>query len=449
MTGHSSIVSRLCISHCLGIAMTTSNDATDSPKHIAIIGGGAGGFFAAITAAEANPTARVTIYERSKQTLSKVKISGGGRCNVTHSCFDPAKLASHYPRGARELRGAFHRWQPQDTIHWFAERGVRLKTEADGRMFPDTDDSQTIIDCFHSAARNAGVQLHTGIGLQALRHNANGSFSLELSNDSLARADAVCIATGSLKASPLTRALEALGHSIEPLAPSLFAFNVADKRTHGLSGLSVQSASVTVISSAGAHSGTPSGKKTTPQSGPILITHRGFSGPAILRLSAWEARNLQEQNYHFEIAINWLGSQHENQVREQFAKLRKHKGRSLVRSKVFDTLPRRLWERIVEAAGIAEDVPWSQLPKKTETKLITELCAARYSVQGKTTNKDEFVTCGGVRLKEIDFKTMESRKVPGLHFAGECLDIDGITGGFNFQAAWTGGRIAGLAMAAE
>lgn len=427
--------------------MTTSNDATDSQKHIAIIGGGAGGFFAAITAAEANSTARVTIYERSKQTLSKVKISGGGRCNVTHSCFDPAKLASHYPRGARELRGAFHRWQPQDTIHWFAERGVALKTEGDGRMFPDTDDSQTIIDCFHQAARKAGVQLHTGIGLNALRHNANGSFTLELSNDSLARADAVCIATGSLKASPLTRALEALGHTIEPLAPSLFAFNVADKRTHGLSGLSVQSASVTVMLPAGASAGTPTGKKATPQTGPILITHRGFSGPAILRLSAWEARSLQEQNYHFEIAINWLGNLTESQVREQFAKLRKHKGRTLVRSKVFDTLPRRLWERIVEAAGIAEDAPWSQLSKKTEAQLIAELCAARFSIQGKTTNKDEFVTCGGVRLKEVDFKTMESRQVPGLHFAGECLDIDGITGGFNFQAAWTGGRIAGVAMA--
>jgi predicted Rossmann fold flavoprotein len=427
--------------------MNSSNDASDSHKHIAIIGGGAGGFFAAITAAEANPTARVTIYERSKQTLSKVKISGGGRCNVTHSCFEPAKLASHYPRGARELRGAFHRWQPQDTIHWFAQRGVSLKTEADGRMFPDTDDSQTIIDCFHDAARKAGVQLHKGIGLQALRRNAaDASFTLELSNGTLARADAVCIAAGSLKASPLTRALEALGHHIEPLAPSLFAFNVADKRTHGLAGLSVQNASVTVAAAPG--SSAQGSAKPSIQNGPVLITHRGFSGPAILRLSAWEARRLQAHNYHFELSINWLGSLNEHQVREQFAKLRKHKGRSLVRSKVFDSLPRRLWERIVEAAGIAQDITWSQLPKKTEAQMITELCAARFSVQGKTTNKDEFVTCGGVRLKEVDFKTMQSRKVPGLYFAGECLDIDGITGGFNFQAAWTGGRIAGLAMAA-
>jgi predicted Rossmann fold flavoprotein len=425
---------------------TTKPDATHSQKHIAIIGGGAGGFFAAITAAEANPAASVTIYERSQHTLSKVKISGGGRCNVTHSCFDPAKLATHYPRGSRELRGAFHRWQPQDTINWFAERGVTLKTESDGRMFPDTDDSQTIIDCFHQAARNAGVKLLKGVGLKGLGQSHDGSFSLELSDDTQVSADAVCIATGSLKASPLTRALETLGHTIEPLAPSLFAFNVADKRTHGLSGLSVQNANVTVVH-VGASLGTPAAKKKPqPQTGPILITHRGFSGPAILRLSAWEARSLQEQNYHFDIAINWLGNQTESQVREQFTKLRKHKGRTLVRSKVFEAIPRRLWERIVESAGIGEDAPWSQLSKKIETKLITELIAARFSVQGKTTNKDEFVTCGGVRLKEVDFRTMESRKVPGLYFAGECLDIDGITGGFNFQAAWTGGRIAGLAM---
>ena len=196
--------------------MTTSNDASHTPKQIAIIGGGASGFFAAITAAEANPQAQVTIYERSKQTLSKVKISGGGRCNVTHSCFDPATLASHYPRGARELRGAFHRWQPQDTINWFAERGVTLKTEGDGRMFPDTDESQTIIDCFHEAARNAGVKLLKGVGLNDLQQKTDESFTLKLTNDALIRADAVCIATGSLKASPLTRALETLGHTIEP-----------------------------------------------------------------------------------------------------------------------------------------------------------------------------------------------------------------------------------------
>jgi predicted Rossmann fold flavoprotein len=427
--------------------MTTStHDATHSQKHIAIVGGGAAGFFAAITAAEANPAASVTIYERSQHTLSKVKISGGGRCNVTHSCFEPAKLASHYPRGSRELHGAFHRWQPLDTIQWFAERGVTLKTEADGRMFPDSDNSQTIIDCFHTAAENAGVNLLKGVGLKGLSQSPDGSFTLKLTDDTQTSADATCIATGSLKTSPLTRTLETLGHTIEPLAPSLFAFNVADRRTDGLSGLSVQNASVFVVVSSLATI-SPRNSKALAQTGPILITHRGFSGPAILRLSAWQARSLQEQNYHFDIVINWLSNLTESQVRDQFAKLRKHKGRTLVRSKIFEAIPRRLWERIVEATGISEDTPWSQLSKAVETKLINQLIAARYSVQGKTTNKDEFVTCGGVRLNEIDFKSMQSRKVPGLYFAGECLDVDGITGGYNFQAAWTGGRIAGLSMA--
>lgn len=429
---------------------TLSNSST-APQ-IAIIGGGAAGYFAAITAAEANPQARVTIYEQSKRTLSKVKISGGGRCNVTHQCFDPARLASHYPRGARELRGAFHRWQPQDTINWFAQRGVQLKAEPDGRMFPDTDDSQTIIDCFHQAAQKAGVQLKKECGVKQISHHT--SFIIHLSDDSQVRADKVLIATGSLKASALTRALEALGHSIAPLAPSLFAFNLADKRTHGLAGLAVQNAAVTLATvqsppSPGLRRAQSSrvSKQSRTQTGPILITHRGLSGPAILRLSAWQARALQEINYHFEIEINWLGELSENQVHEQFKRLRK--GKTQVKTKVFEQIPRRLWERLLDYVGISEDQKWAQLPKDKESALINELIAGRYSVQGKTTNKDEFVTCGGVSLKEINFKTMESRKVPGLHFAGECLDIDGITGGFNFQAAWTGGRLAGLAMAGK
>lgn len=414
--------------------MTTQS--TNRPQ-IAIIGGGAAGFFAAITAAEAQPDAVVTLYEKGRAYLSKVKISGGGRCNVTHNCFDPAKLATHYPRGSRELRAAFHRWQPQDTINWFAARGVAIKAEPDGRMFPTTDDSQTIIDCFHDAAQKAGVQLRNQTGLQSISSQPDGSFQLELSDGSLTRADKVCIASGSLKASPLTRAIEKLGHTVETLAPSLFAFNVADKRTHGLSGLSVQKARVHAL------------PKSPAQTGPILITHRGFSGPAILRLSAWEARALQEQNYHFQISINWLGEITENQVREQFAQLRNSSGKSAVKNKIFDQIPRRFWERLVETVGITDETCWAQLPKKQETALINELCDGRYNIQGKTTNKDEFVTCGGVRLKEVDFRTMESRKVPNLYFAGECLDIDGITGGFNFQAAWTTGHIAGLAMAAS
>lgn len=425
--------------------MTETRDTLAS-RRIAVIGGGAAGYFAAITAAEADPSASVTIYEQSKRTLQKVKISGGGRCNVTHSCFDPKDLATRYPRGTRELRAAFHRWQPQDTIHWFAERGVALKAEPDGRMFPTTDDSQTIIDCFHQAAQKAGVQLRKECGLKSLStlHSppSTHSFRLEFKDGSEVEAERVCIATGSLKASPLTRALEALGHTIEPLAPSLFAFNLADKRTHGLAGLSVQSATVSLVASELAQASRQ--HKPQAQTGPILITHRGLSGPAILRLSAWEARALQAANYHFDISINWLGKTSEHQVREQFNRLRK--GKTQVKSKVFEQIPRRLWERMVEVSSISDDQKWAQLPKDKETALIQELTAGRYQVQGKTTNKDEFVTCGGVRLKEVDFKTMESKLAPGLHFAGECIDYDGITGGFNFQGAWTTGRIAGLAM---
>ena len=229
--------------------------------------------------------------------------------------------------------------------------------------------------------------------------------------------------------------MENLGHTIEPLAPSLFAFNITDKRTHELSGLSVQNAGVKVL------------PNSPEQTGPILITHRGLSGPAILRLSAWEARRLQERDYRFDIAINWLGDQSEEQVRERFANLRKRDGKTLVKSKIFEEIPRRLWERILNAADINDNTQWANLPKQSETVLTNELIAARFKVQGKTTNKEEFVTCGGIRLKEVDFRRMESRIVPNLFFAGECLDIDGVTGGFNFQAAWTTGRIAGLAMA--
>jgi len=408
--------------------------SNSAQPHLVVVGGGAAGFFCALTAAEANPAAKVTIYERGSSYLSKVKVSGGGRCNVTHSCFDPARLAAYYPRGSKELRGAFHRWQPRDTVNWFADRGVELKTEEDGRMFPVTDESQTIIDCFMQAARKARIELCSGTGLVDIHPRPDGGFELDLGPAGTVRADKVCVASGSLKASPLLRAVEALGHTIEPLAPSLFAFNVNDSRIGGLAGLSVPRASVRV---------SPDG---TPQSGPLLITHRGFSGPAILRLSAWEARALQELQYHFPISINWTGNLTESQLRGELARMRQFSGKALVRNKSVCDLPRRLWERFVEAAEVGPDTPWAHLPKESGEALVRELLGACYIVEGKTTNKEEFVTCGGVRLREIDFRTMESRLVPGLHFAGECLDIDGITGGFNFQAAWTTGRIAGLAM---
>lgn len=369
--------------------------------------------------------------------MTKVKISGGGRCNVTHHCMDPQLLASHYPRGSRELRAAFYTWQPQDTIEWFAAHGVELKTEADGRMFPTTDRSQTIIDCFHQSMRAHGITLKTECALQSLRKVNGDGFELAFSNADRARAEKVCLAAGSLKSSALTQTLEMLGHTIEPLAPSLFAFNIKDPALHALAGLSVQNACVRTL------------PKSKIQSGPLLITHRGLSGPAILRLSAWEARALQTAHYTLEISINWLGDGSEHTIRGQFARLRKTSGRSFVRTKVLDPIPRRLWEYLVARAGIHRETIWSQLAKPQETALIKEIIDGRYPVSGKTTNKDEFVTCGGVRRKDIDWRRMESKIVPGLHFAGECIDYDGITGGFNFQGAWTTGHIAGVAMGAS
>ena len=406
-------------------------------KNIAVVGGGAAGFFAAITAAEADPSASVTLFEQSGNYLSKVKISGGGRCNVTHSCFDPALLSKNYPRGSRELRGAFHKWQPRDTVEWFAARGVTLKTESDGRMFPDTDSSQTIIDCFMKAARDARVALRPKTGLRDITPSPEGKFLLTLADESTFLADKVCITSGSLKASPLSSAIAALGHTIEPPAPSLFAFNLSDPRTEGLSGLAVQEATVRAI------------PKGNPQTGPLLITHRGLSGPAILRLSAWEARRFQDAGYHLEISVNWIGKTSENQLRQRFSDLRNSSGKNLVKNRYPEEIPRRLWERMLETTEVPPATQWSQLPKEKENALLREITDCRFQVLGKTNNKDEFVTCGGVRLREIDFRSMESKTLPGLHFAGECLDIDGITGGFNFQAAWTTARIAGLAMAAR
>lgn len=404
------------------------------PLTVAVIGGGAAGFFSALTVAELNPQASVTVYELGRQFLSKVRISGGGRCNVTHHCFDPRRLAEFYPRGGRELRGAFHRWQPQDTIDWFKSRGVPLKVEEDGRMFPVTDKSQTIIDCFMGAAAAGGILLRTEIGLKDISVLPNGGFALDFGGKGTSTADKVCVACGSLKASPLTRALENIGHSLEPLVPSLFSFNVNDRRVAGLLGVSVPMARVRLASGGG------------EQSGPLLITHRGFSGPAVLRLSAWEARSLSNCHYKTPLIINWAGQLTPAQGREALAQMRHEFPKALVRNRAVCDLPRRLWERLTEAAGIDPATTWAHLQKAHATALWREVFEGQYQVEGKTTNKEEFVTCGGVRLKEVDFRTMESRIVPGLFFSGECLDIDGVTGGFNFQAAWTTGRIAGTAI---
>jgi len=400
----------------------------------AIIGGGAAGFFSAVTLAQKNPDADISIFDSSKQFLRKVKISGGGRCNVTHSCFEPKELALHYPRGEKELKGAFYTWQPRDTVDWFEERGVQIKTEDDGRMFPVSDNSQSIIDCLHRQVIKNGVVLCEGIGVKSLLHEEE-QFTLGFSNGMSKRFDRVCVATGSMKSSSLTTSLEKLGHSIEPLAPSLFAFDITDERLKELAGISLENVSVRVKSN---------GKR---QTGPILITHRGLSGPAILKLSAWEARQLNESDYQFEIELNWLGVRTESDLQTLFARMRNQKGQQLVKTKLFEELPRRLWEKILSSVKIEGTLQWAQLPKKLEAQLIKELITATFQVRGKTMNKEEFVTCGGIRLKEVNFKKMESRVIPHLYFAGECLDYDGITGGFNFQGAWTTGYIAGTSMA--
>jgi hypothetical protein len=415
---------------------TSSTDFDSNPKpRIAVVGGGAAGFFAAISTAELNPSAEVVLFESGKKVLRKVKVSGGGRCNVTHSCFEPAELAKRYPRGSRELRGAFHHWQPRDTIDWFGEAGVETKTEADGRMFPVTDSSQTIVDCLLGKARKLGVKIRLEHGISGIKQTEEGQWLIDSRDERQETFDKVCMAAGSLKSAGLDSLIEGLGHQIEPLVPSLFAFNVKDPRIAGLAGLAVQEASVRIL---------PKGK---PQNGPLLITHRGMSGPAILKLSAWEARAFAEHDYDLEVEVNWLPGWKRQQVMEKFGELRKRKGDSLVKSKVFEEIPRRLWESLLCAVGVPPEEQWARLKKASEDALLNELNAGCYRVKGKTTNKEEFVTCGGVSLKEVDFRTMESKRRKGLHFAGECLDLDGITGGFNFQAAWTTGRIAGRAMA--
>lgn len=408
---------------------------TQPPKKIAIIGGGAAGFFTALTLKEKNPQTQIALFEKRNDWLTKVKISGGGRCNVTHFCFDPEELSKKYPRGAKELRAAFYKWQPSDMIEWFSDRNISLKNEADGRMFPTTDDSQTIINCFMEEAEGSQINLRKGFGIENFFLEEAGSFSVKIKDSETESFDALCLTTGSLKGSLLEQSIKKLGHSIEPLAPSLFAFNVNDKRLKSLAGISVPSAEVWIDS------------KHSLQSGPLLITHRGMSGPAILKLSAWEARNLQNKGYHFDFYVNWLADETEGSIKEQFDRNRDSQGKKTIRNTPLLKLPKRLWESLVEYSKISAETTWAQLSKDLEQTLINEILSGQFKAQGKTTNKDEFVTCGGVHRKDINFKTMESKYVPNLFFAGECIDIDGITGGFNFQAAWTTGRLAGTALA--
>jgi predicted Rossmann fold flavoprotein len=410
-----------------------------SNLRVVVVGGGAAGFFAAIACAEKNPTAAVTLYEATAHPLAKVRISGGGRCNVTHACFEPRELAKRYPRGGRELLGAFHRWSPRDTVAWFEARGVELKTEADGRMFPVTDDSATIVDCLLGAAAKAGVEVRTSLGVRKVeqvgRSEAEPAFWLTLTDNTELRGERLLIATGGNRASAGLTMAAALGHAIEPTVPSLFTFHIDDKRLEGLSGIAVENVAVSV----------PGTK--LKEGGPLLITHWGLSGPAILKLSAWGARELAAVNYEFPLRINFAPPHTRDSLLQSFAAVRAEHPRKQLGTWNPLGLPARFWERLLATSGIAPTVQWAGVANAALGTLAGHLTAAEFKVVGKSMNKEEFVTCGGVRLSEVDFRTMESKVCPGLHFAGEVLDVDGITGGFNFQAAWTTGWLAGQAMA--
>ena len=404
-----------------------------------MIGGGAAGFFGAIACATAHPHAQVTLLEAGHQPLSKVRISGGGRCNVTHACFDPAALVQYYPRGGKALRGAFSRFQPKDTVAWFQSHGVQLKTEADGRMFPVTDSSETIVDCLVKAANEAGVKLRVGTAVKSVRRNSiptQGEFEIELKTGEIVKCDRLLLATGSNPQGH--RWAKDLGHTVAPPVPSLFTFNIPDSRLKDLAGVSVNDA----------HLRLPDAPSTlNEQAGPLLITHWGVSGPAVLKLSAWGARFLHDQHYQTPLLINWLPQYNQDSLRKLLLAVKSQLPQRQITASCPVPIPKRLWMSLVTHVGIGAEERWAQVSKKALNQLIQELNQGRYFIKGKGVFKEEFVTCGGVSLKEVDFKTMESRKCPGLYFAGEILDIDGVTGGFNFQSAWTTASLAGQAMA--
>ena len=397
-------------------------------KKVAVIGGGAAGFFAALSVAEHHPTAQITLYEKSSKVLSKVKISGGGRCNVTHNCTDIPTLIQAYPRGGKQLKSIFHTFQPKDTIAWFNVRGVTLKTETDGRMFPITDDSQTIINCLEAACDKLGIQRQLNTGVEKISPQEE-QWILEFKNG-VTQCDAVIVTTGGSPKAKGFDWLANLKHSINPPVPSLFTFNMPQEDITQLMGVVAKKAKVNIT-----------GSKIKTE-GPLLITHWGMSGPAILKASSVGARVLADLNYHFNIRVQWLEeSPHELlRILEETAKDTPQK--QIGKHNPFD-LPNRLWTYLFNKIKLPQDRRWNELGQKNFHRLIDLLTNDNYTVEGKTTFKEEFVTCGGINLKDINMKTMESKKAKGLYFAGEVLDIDAITGGYNFQAAWSGGYVAG------
>lgn len=403
-------------------------------KQLIVIGGGAAGFFCAVNAARVNPQLKVTILEKTSKLLAKVKISGGGRCNLTHACFDIADMSKKYPRGENFVKKTFHQFFTTDTIKWFEERGVKLKKENDGRMFPVTDSSQTIIDCLMKEANKYRVEININAEVKNVEAKED-RFDLTLSDSRLLTTDYLCIASGGYAKSSMFNWLKQLGHAIEDPVPSLFTFNMPGNPITKLMGVSVPNTRVKVA-----------GTKLEER-GPLLITHWGMSGPVILRLSAWGARELKERNWKFGISVNWLPGHNEQQLAEQFKAFRFEIASQKIGNKNPFALPQRLWEFLLEQSGVNKEKRWADLPIKEQNKLVKNLCASEFSINGKTTFKEEFVTAGGIKLNEVDANTMMSKKISNLYFAGEVLNVDGITGGFNFQHAWTSGFIAGKTIA--
>ncbi|MDI1306683.1 MAG: NAD(P)/FAD-dependent oxidoreductase [bacterium] len=396
---------------------------------IIIVGGGAAGFFTAINIVEKNPKLKVAILERGTEVLNKVRISGGGRCNVTHACFEPNELVKFYPRGEKELRGPFHQFCSGDTIEWFEKHGVELKIEADGRMFPVSNSSQTIIDCFLKATQKLGIAVLTGQSVQSI-FKKDTLWKVETQSENYL-SEKLILATGSNP--KVWEMLQNFGHAVVSPVPSLFTFNIKDSRIKELPGVAAQ---VTVK------------VKDTKliSTGPLLITHWGMSGPAILKLSAWGARILHDKNYQFTIFVNWLNDADKEDVEKKLKELKQEHAKKLVSKKSPFELPNRLWESLVLASGIESETKWADLSKIQLQNLANQLTNGTFQVNGKSTFKEEFVTAGGIDLKEINFKTMESKLHENLYFAGEIVNIDAITGGFNFQNAWTSGFIVANAV---
>ena len=408
----------------------------NNPKILVVIGGGAAGFFCAVNAARIHKGLKVILIEKSNKLLSKVKVSGGGRCNTTHACFNISELITYYPRGAAFLKKAFHHFSISDTVSWFEERGVVLKTEPDGRMFPVTDSSQTIIDCLLSEAQKYQVEIIMNADARQVSFDSKDKaatdkkFVVTLANGKEIHSDYLCISSGGLMKAAQFQWLEKSGHTIVPPVPSLFTFNVPGNAITDLMGITVPNVTVKLI-----------GTKLQ-QEGNLLITHWGMSGPAILKLSSYGALELASKNYDFHFSVNWLSHFNENTLREKMQLLRFDIASQKIINRNPFGLPSRLWEFLLKISGVNEDLRWADLPAKEQNKLIKNLCSQEFHAKGKTTFKEEFVTAGGIELIEIDSNSMQSKLVPGLFFAGEIINVDGVTGGFNFQNAWTTGWIA-------